>query len=126
MERRFYTLTRRAEKDLSDIADWSLVRWGSDLTDDHLEALHKGVEWIAKNQRKITTRPELALGSGLSIYLIREHYVVFLPVAKEHVIVVAFLRQGRDIPTILRKNSSRFARDLKYIEQKIENGEIVV
>jgi len=104
---------------MAELVSWSLARWGGALTDSYLDHLHEGMEWIAKNQKKVSARNDLTAGTGLSVYPIREHYVVFLPVEKEHVIIVAFLRQGRDVAAILSKNGVRFARELKEIAQKM-------
>jgi len=124
--RTHYTLTRRAEKDLAELADWSLARWGGELTNAYLDQLHRGIEWVAKNQQKVAARPDLAADTHLSVYPLREHYVVFIPVGGEHIIILSFLRQGRDVATILRKNSARLTRELKNIMQKINSREIVL
>lgn len=111
---------------MAELVNWSLTRWGNDLTDKYLDDIHNGVEWIAKNQNSIGSRPSLMAGSGLSVYPIREHYVIFYPVAKAHIIIIAIMRQGRDIPDILRKSSVHIERELKVIIGKIKCGKIVL
>lgn len=126
VSRKYYTLTERAAEDLAALTNWSLIRWGEDLTDKYLEDLHEGTERIAKSYKSLRSRSELAAGTGVSIYPIREHYVIFHPVGKEHIVILALLRQGRDIPNILRANSVRIERELKDIRRNIEQGDLVI
>ncbi len=126
VSRKYYTLTRRAAEDLATLTNWSLTRWGEDLTDKYLEDLHQGTEQIAKSYKSLRSRSELAAGTGVSIHPIREHYIIFHPVGKEHIVILAILRQGRDVPNILRANSVRIERELKEIRRKIDQGDIVI
>lgn len=125
MARLHYILTRRADDDLAELTRWSLARWGTAQTDRYLDDLHAGIEWIACHQNQVGDRPHLTADTGLSIYPIREHYVIFLSLSTEQIAIAAFLRQGRDIPTILSKNSVKLARELKLISRRVKNGKIV-
>lgn len=111
---------------MAELTQWSLARWGQELTDRYLDDLHQGMEWIAKNRKSITARGELTADTGLCIYPVREHYAVFLPVAKRHIVIVAFLRQGRDVASILSKNNAKISHELKTIVKKIEQGKLAI
>lgn len=123
---KYYTFTTLADEDAVELKRWSRARWGKTLTRQYMLDIHAGVERIAKNYKSLRSRDELTAGTGLSIYPVREHYVIFYPVAKAHIVIVAVLRQGRDIPNILRDNSVRIGRELREIQQKIECGKLVI
>ncbi len=71
-------------------------------------------------------REELAAGTNLSLYPVREHCFVYHPVSKTHVVIVAVLRQGRDIPAILDKGHHQIRRELEEIMDRIALGEIKI
>lgn len=124
MPKTHYTLTLTAQADLQALTTWSIGRWGNVLTNQYLIDLHDGAEYLAKNTGVSGTRSELTGNTGLSVYPIREHYIAFLPVAKNHIVIVAFIRQGRDVPNILRKANVQIDRELKEIFEKIQAGKI--
>ena len=124
MSKKHYTLTLTAQADLQELTAWSIGRWGNDLTDKYLRDLHDGAEYLAENSCVSGLRNDLTANTGLSVYPIREHYIAFTPVAKNHIVIVAFIRQGRDIPNILRKAGVQIERELKEIFEKIQSGKI--
>jgi hypothetical protein len=71
-------------------------------------------------------RHDLAAGSALLLYPVREHYIVYEPLAEWFIAIVAVIRQGRDIPAILQKWAAPIRRELTEIRGKIERGEIRV
>jgi len=121
---KYYTLTARADKDLAELKAWSGARWGDELTQRYMADIHKGVERIAKSYKTLRSRSEFSAGTDLSIYPVREHYIIFYPTAKEHIVIVAVLRQGRDIPGILRANSVDIDRALKKIRSKVQSKKL--
>lgn len=50
--------------------------------------------------------------SGLGLYPVREHYIVYAPIDTRSIAVVAFIRQGRDVPAILSKYAPMIKREL--------------
>lgn len=124
MRRRSYVLTARAAADLSEARVWSRARWGKELTNRYFEDLHEGARYIAENHASFRNRQELAGGTALLLYPVREHYIVYEPLAPRFIAVVAVVRQGRDIPAILQKWAAPIRRELIEIRGKIERGEI--
>jgi plasmid stabilization system protein ParE len=122
--RKLYVLTARAVSDLAEARAWSRARWGKELTDRYFEDLHEGVQYIAENHASFRDRRELAGGTALFLYPVREHYVVYEPLGPRLIAVVAIVRQGRDIPAILQKWAAPVRRELVEIRGKIERGEI--
>lgn len=123
-----YFLTPGAVDDLREIGDWSLQRWGKEKTVQYLTELHKGLEYIATNFKTLENnkaRDDLSGGSGLLLYPINKHYVVFTPISNRAIGVAAVIRQGRDIPSILQKNGFEIRRDLQEIRERTERGLIV-
>lgn len=126
MRRRSYVLTARAVADLNEARVWSRARWGGDLTNRYFDDLHEGAQYIAENYASFRERHELAGGTALLLYPVREHYIVYEPLAARFIAVVALVRQGRDIPAILQKWAEPIRRELVEIRGKIKRGEIQI
>jgi plasmid stabilization system protein ParE len=124
--RKSYVLTVRAEADLREARAWSRARWGKELTSRYFEDLHDGAQYIAENHASLRHRHDLAAGGALFLYPVREHYVVYEPLAERFIAIVAVIRQGRDIPAILQKWAAPIRRELIEIRSKIERGGIRV
>jgi len=103
---------------------WSRARWGKDLTRRYFEDLHDGAQYIAANHASFRKRHDLAGGTALGLYPIREHYIVYEPLGERFIVIVAVIRQGRDIPAILQKWAEPIRRELVEIRGKIGRGEI--
>lgn len=121
MTPRHHTLTQRAERDLAELAEWSRARWGDDLTNRYLDDIYEASERLGESPRMFSSRSELATGSGLLVYPVREHYIVGYPIKDDHLIIVAYLRQGRDVSAILRKHAARIARELADVITQISS-----
>jgi plasmid stabilization system protein ParE len=103
---------------------WSLAKWGKELTGRYFDDLHEGAEFIAENQRALHRRQELSGGTSLLVYPVRQHYIVYEPLAERFIAVVAVIRQGRDIPAILQKWAVPIRRELIEIRARVARGEI--
>ena len=124
MARARYVLTARAAADLREARAWSRARWGNELTSRYFDDLHEGAQFIAENQTALHGRQELGGGTSLLVYPVREHYIVYEPLAERLIAIVAVIRQGRDVPSILQRWSAPIRRELPDIRAKIERGEI--
>jgi plasmid stabilization system protein ParE len=124
MRRARYVLTARAAADLREARAWSRARWGKELTSRYFDELHEGVQFIAENQSALRGRQELKWRTSLLVYPVREHCIVYEPLAERIIAVVAVIRQGRDVPAILLKWSAPIRRELMDIRARIERGEI--
>lgn len=124
MRGKSYILTARAATDLREARAWSRAQWGKELTNRYFEDLHDGAQYIAENHASLRDRHELAGGTALLLYPVREHYIVYEPLAPRRIAIVAVIRQGRDIPAILQKWAAPIRRELIDIRGKIERGEI--
>jgi plasmid stabilization system protein ParE len=124
VRRRSYVLTARAAADLNEARVWSRARWGKELTNRYFEDLHEGAQYIAENHASFRGRHELAGGTALLLYPVREHYIVYEPLAARFIAIVAVVRQGRDIPAILQKWAAHIRREMIEIRGEIKRGEI--
>lgn len=122
--KRHYVLTATAEQDFREARRWSRSRWGLELTRQYFIDLHEGAEWIARNQQSLPVRDDLAGTSGLGVYPVREHYIVYVPIRKHRIVIVALIRQSRDAPAILAANGYLIRRQLKEIFDKLNLGAI--
>ena len=60
----------------------------------------------------------------LGIHPVREHYLVYVPISKNSIAIVALIRQTRDVPAILKAHGFKIQRQLKEIFEKLEQGAI--
>jgi plasmid stabilization system protein ParE len=104
--------------------NYSRARWGKELTNRYFQDLHEGARYIAENHASFRDRQELAGGTALLLYPVREHYIVYEPLGPAFIAIVAVVRQGRDIPAILQKWAAPIRRELIEIRGKIARGEI--
>ena len=121
-----YVLTLRAANALREARAWSRARWGKSLTHRYFEDLHKGAHYLAENSDRLRVRNELLGDSPLHVYPIREHHLVYEPLNSNVIAVVAVIRQGRDLPAILRKWAGSIRRELADVRSRIERGEIKI
>ena len=74
------------------------------------------------NYRSLSNRDDLTGDTGLSVHPVREHYLVYLPVVDQHIVIVAVIRQSRDVPEILGKAEFMIRREITEIREKIQRG----
>jgi len=120
-KRRHYILTATAEQDFREARRWSLSRWGKELTKQYFTDLHDSAEVLARGH---STRSQLLDTSELGVYPVREHYLVYVPISNNSVVIVALIRQTRDVPAILKANGFKIQRQLKEIFKALEQGTI--
>jgi plasmid stabilization system protein ParE len=126
VRRKSYLLTVRSAADLREARAWSRARWGKELTNRYFEDLHEGAQYIAENHASLRDRHELAGGTALLLYPVREHYIVYEPLAPRLIAIVAVIRQSRDIPAILQKWAAPIRQEVMEIRSKIARGELRV
>ena len=95
-------------------------RWGPKLTQAYFIELDEAARRLAKDFCIYRSREELAGGRGLLLHPVREHYLVFEPLGKSQIIIVAVLRQSRDIPAILSKGQHLIGRELNALRESLE------
>jgi plasmid stabilization system protein ParE len=117
-------LTARAEADLRQARVWSEARWGTQLTDRYFDDLHEGAQYIAQNFASMRVRNDLAGGTALLLYPVREHYIVYEPLAPKFIAILAVIRRGRDLPSLLQRWAPPLRRELSEIRAMIARGEI--
>ena len=122
--RRHYILTETAERDFRAARQWSSSRWGKALTKQYFTDLHECAESIAQNVERFSSREHISGAAELSVYPIREHYLVYVPISNKRIVIVALIRQTRDVPAILQANGFRIQKQLKEIFEKLGQGAI--
>ena len=115
MKNKHYILTETAEQGFRHAKRWSLSRWGKTLTRRYYEDLHQGAEYIAANHKSLQKRDSLTGESGLGIHPVNEHFNVYVPTGDKEIVIVALIRQTRDVPNILKANQFIIQRELKDI-----------
>lgn len=118
-----YLLTPTARRHLREAKAWSLRRWGPKLTEAHFIELDEAAKRLAKDCKTFRSREELAGGTGLLLHPIREHCLVYEPLGKGQIAIVAVLRQTRDIPAILGKGQYLIGRELNALRKSLQETE---
>jgi plasmid stabilization system protein ParE len=121
---RRYTLTETAERDFREARRWSRSHWSPELTQQYFAALHAGAEDTVKNYRSLAQKDHLTGTCELAIRAVREHYIVYVPIGIRSIVIVALIRQTRDVPVILKANSFVIERQLHEIADSLKRGAI--
>jgi plasmid stabilization system protein ParE len=101
-----------------------LSRWGRELTREYFSGLHECAENIARNPERFSPVMQVSDTAELHVYPIREHYLVYVPVNGKRIVVVALIRQTRDVPAILNANGFLIRKQLKEIAENLDKGAI--
>ena len=75
-EKKNYILTETAERDFKQAKQWSLSRWGKNLTKQYFNDLHQAAVYIALNHHSLPENDFLTGTAELGIYAVREHYLI--------------------------------------------------
>lgn len=119
MPKASYLLTPTAREHLREAKAWSQGCWGKKLTKEYFHELEKAAIFIAENHANLTKNRQVFSSQSLGIYPVREHYIVFITLSKNKIAIVDFIRQGRDIPSILSKYGLIIQRELDNIRKNI-------
>lgn len=119
-----YILTATAERDFRQARQWSLSRWGKVLTQQYFTDLHETAERIAQDRKSLPDKSHLTGTTGMGVQAVREHYIVYVPINEQCIVIDALIRQTRDVPAILKANGHMIRRQLQEIFRKLEQGRI--
>ncbi|ASG19520.1 type II toxin-antitoxin system RelE/ParE family toxin [Nitrospirillum viridazoti] len=70
-------LTRRADADLLDIAEYTADRWGDAQADVYTRAFAKAFQRLDENPRMLGSRARDDLGRGYRTLLVEQHLVIY-------------------------------------------------
>ncbi|MGB9154614.1 MAG: type II toxin-antitoxin system RelE/ParE family toxin [Alphaproteobacteria bacterium] len=118
---RNYFLSPTAIGHLRGHKKWSIEHFGHTTTKKYFQDMDKGFQYIADNYKQFAARSYLTGESELSVYLMREHYVIYVPL-KDGVHIADILGRTQDIPNILRENASIFQRELSQVIAPPKHG----
>lgn len=119
-----YILTQTAEQDFRAARQWSMSRWGKALTVQYLTDVHERAESIAQNPERFPSKEHISNTAELNVYPIREHYLIYVPIRDKRIVIVALIRQTRDVPAILDANGFTIQRQLKETLEKLSRNDI--
>jgi toxin ParE1/3/4 len=119
-----YYLTPTAADDLREIGRRTADEWGNRQAQKYLDELRRGFERIAEYHKTFVNRDDMNGGTGLSLYHVGKHYVVYVPLTDNVVIIASLVYHSRDIPNHLKEIGFEIRRDLQTILEQIARGEI--
>ncbi len=117
-----YFLTPSAIASLREQRKWSVEEFGRTTTKRYFQDLADCLELLAQNPARSARRPELKGLSGLMIYPLGSHYIIYAPV-KQCICVFGIVLQTRDVLPILNENAALFKRELAQFEKTFKPQE---
>lgn len=107
-----YVLSPTARNQLREAKRWSLERWGPELTQVYFSELDAAACKLAINHNSLPSRTDLTGDALLHAYRVREHFLIYVPIDKGRIAIVAVIRQGRNLPEIIARYRYTIAREL--------------
>lgn len=124
MAPRKYILTDTAEKNFLEAKQWSKTRWGSKRTLSYFKAVEACANRLSDRCFSLPSSEKLTSSSDLYVWPVNEHYLIYLPIRKGLIVIVAFIRQTRDVPSILAANTFLIEREVKAIFELIRTSKL--
>lgn len=94
-----FHVSLRAGRDLDDIADYSVEKWGIQQMESHMVMLDERFQWLADNPGLGQARPEI--GQDMRAFVVGTH-VIYYRGSRNAVEIVAVLHVARDVVKALK------------------------
>jgi plasmid stabilization system protein ParE len=101
-----YLLTQTAANDFRRAKAWSLKRWGKENTTSYFQHIENIANELGK--QTLLAKTDVLDVDNLSIWPIKEHYLVYIPLDNELIAIVGLFRQTQDLTSIIQNNSFAF------------------
>jgi len=115
-----YTLTEGARIDSDEIYAKSIKDFGIEQTKKYMAEFDKAAGFVAENHKRVPNRSHLTGETGLSLYPVNNHYLAYYPIADDHIVIVAVIKQVRDLPSRLNQHAERIAQQLSQAMDNIK------
>lgn len=106
--------SRTALFDLADIENYSLARWGKNVTETYLDSVDKALEMLATNPNLLRDIPKTA--STLKFYRVKQHYLI-CTVLDSVIYVVTIKHCSMDIPNRLTELEPTLQHEVKIMHK---------
>ncbi len=104
-------LTRRALRDIGEIDEYSIERWGRRTATKYLEDIHAALVRIG--ERPTLLREHSELSEDLGFFRVREHLLV-CEVMGTDLVVLAVLHGNMDLPRRVAEIELRLPEELRW------------
>jgi toxin ParE1/3/4 len=98
--RRAFRLTRWALRDLDDIADYTLRRWGASQMEAYLRRIDARIACLAENPDLGRRREDV--GKGYCCFLEGSH-LIFYVLSEDRVVVIGLPHRAMDVGRFFRR-----------------------
>lgn len=95
MSKEFYVLSEIADKDLEEIFDYTMNKFGFDQAEKYLLQIDEIFKMLMKNPESGKQRNEIK--EGLYSFP-KDNHVIFYRILEDHIRIVRVLHGSRDIP----------------------------
>lgn len=112
-----YVLSPTARNQLREAKRWSLERWGPELTRAYFSDLDAAACKLAHNHTSLPARTDLTGDALLHAFPVREHILIYVPISKGRIAIVAVIRQGRNLPEIIGRYRYTIAKELAKLDK---------
>ncbi|MET0155787.1 MAG: hypothetical protein ABW189_06775 [Rickettsiales bacterium] len=93
-----------------------MSRWGKEATAQYFRDIDKVAVAPGRNNGNSALRHELTDDGNVKVYPAREHYIVYCETGNGSIAILAFIRQGRNVPELLKKYAYVFNREMRNIQ----------
>jgi len=113
-------LTRRANRDLIKIENYSIEQWGKDRTDQYMDDLLKGFQKISENPESGYIKTKRV--SHFLMARSEQHFAIY-QIIEDGIIIAAVLHGKRDIETIVYEMADFLCDEIENIRKIAKQGQ---
>ena len=115
--KRNYVLSPTARNQLREAKRWSLERWGPELTRAYFSDIDAAACKLAHIHTSLPSRTDLTGDALLHAFPAREHFLIYVPIDKGRIAIVAVIRQGRNLSEIVARYRYAITKELSKLDK---------
>jgi toxin ParE1/3/4 len=109
-------LTQRALRDIREIYDYSIERWGKRTADKYLRDIEEALARLKGHSSLL--RPEADFHPALRFHRVNKHLLI-CDVGQDSIVVLALLHTSMDIPSRLAELQPTLAAEVEILHKKL-------
>ena len=113
----FVGLSRRAIRDLKDIEQYSLERWGKTVAAHYMDSIEQGLNRLRESPELL--RAKEGISPHFSLYRVREHFLVCTMNAKR-LYVLTIKHGSMDLPRRLAELEPHLLKEAELLQRALE------
>ena len=111
-------LTERALRDLHEVEQFSIRRWGRKTADRYLQEISSALDRLSQNPSLLSDQPGGSI--GFSFYRVQKHYLV-CDHRNERIVVLAIIHSSMDLPARLAELDPQLLAEIEFLHARLDN-----